>query len=66
MYARILKYTAITKIIKGGNRITFFITLIEGASEEYHDATATPNVMPMKKEPALFRNICTKPSWESS
>jgi hypothetical protein len=61
----ILKPTAIIKAINGGNRITFIlISLIEGAAEEYHDATATPNVIPIKKEPAwLIKMAICKPSF---
>ena len=53
-----------TKAIKGGNlSILMAIPFTDGAVDEYHDATATPSVMPIKKEPAwLISMAICKPS----
>ena len=60
----ILSATAIIKAINGGKPTTLNSTcLMEGEAEECQEATATPSVMPIKKEPAwLIKMAICKPS----
>lgn len=53
-----------TKAMKGGNLSIFMaIPLTDGAVDEYQDATTTPSVMPIRKDPAwLIKMAICKPS----
>ena len=55
---KIFKLIEIINAMKGGNFMTFLlISFTEGVVEEYHEATATPNVIPIKNEPAWLIKI---------
>ena len=60
----LFKKMADIKVMKGGNlSILMAIPFTDGAVDEYHDATAIPSVIPIKKDPAwLIKMAICKPS----